>query len=80
MRIAEIVNAVRARPFRRFVLKTADGGRYEVPHPEFVAVNPRSERTVIVTTGPDEHAVLDAMLISAIEFERDGGGEMAEAG
>lgn len=51
-----------------------------MPHPEFVAVNPRSERTVIVTTGPDEHAVLDAMLISAIEFESDGGGDMAEAG
>lgn len=71
MRIEEIGRALRAEPFRRFVLRTADGTAYEVPHPEFAAVHPRSERTVVVFGESGETSVLDPMLITALDF-RDG--------
>ena len=60
--------ALRNQPFRPFTLVAGDGTRYHVSHPDMVAIYPKSERTFVVATGRDSHAVLDAMLVTALEF------------
>jgi len=49
------VNALRERseerPFSGFGLRTADGALLEVPHPEFISIDPLEERSVIVWRG-----------------------------
>ena len=56
-----------ARPFRPFIVHTADGRRLEVRSPEFVSYSP-SGRTMALHT-PDDHLhVLDLLLVSGFEF------------
>lgn len=44
----QLEDAISQRPFRPFVIHTADGRSYRVPHPDFVSFHPKSERTCIV--------------------------------
>jgi hypothetical protein len=61
-------DALRAVPFRPFVIRTADGREYTVDHPE-VALPSRTGRTVAVATPSDSFAVIDLLLVTALEFE-----------
>lgn len=60
-------SALRAQPFRPFVLKTGSGALYPVQHPEMAMLSPGG-RTVAVATGNDAIAVLDLLLVEAIEI------------
>lgn len=68
MTVDRLRAALRSQPFRPFTLVAGDGTRYDVSHPDMVAIYPKSDRTFIVATGPESHAVLDVMLITALEF------------
>ncbi len=69
---ADKVNeARRAPPFRPFRISISDGRSFLVDHPEFLFVT-RNGRTVILET-PEEHVVqLDTMLVTGLEFAKDG--------
>jgi hypothetical protein len=54
------------RPFRLF---TADGRTIEVPHPEFVAMEP-SERVLYVAREGEKLETLDLLLVVGIEETR----------
>ena len=66
MTIEELQRIHQTKPFRRFVLRLADGSRLEVPHPEFLWLHPRG-RTAIVATPDDAFEIVDVLLIAAIE-------------
>ncbi len=70
---AQIIEKLRAAPFRPFVIRTADGREYRVGHPEMVAILPNS-RTCGVMTDSLVLATLDIRLITALrEIEAEGG-------
>jgi hypothetical protein len=56
-----------ARPFRAFGLRTADGGLLEVPHPEFISLDPTEERTVVVWDGQGGPSIVDLELVTQLE-------------
>lgn len=56
-----------AKPFRPFTVRTADGERLRVPHPEFVWLSPGG-RTAVIATGDEEFDIVDLLLVSALEM------------
>lgn len=69
MTIEKLRNAATAQPFLPFTVVMGDGTRYKVRHPENIAMAPKAERTFVVFTGRGEdHAVLDLLLVTALEF------------
>ena len=67
MTVEQFKNVHRAQPFRPFALRTGDGDEYRVGHPE-TALLSQGGRTVIINTGGEALAILDLLLVHAIEF------------
>jgi hypothetical protein len=55
-----------ARPFEPFVVQMNDGRRFEVPHPEFAAIN-RQGTEFVAFTEDGASVVLSTLLIASIE-------------
>jgi hypothetical protein len=55
-----------ARPFEPFVVQMNDGRRFEVPHPEFAAIN-RQGSEFVAFTNEGASVVLSTLLIASIE-------------
>ena len=55
-----------ARPFEPFVVQMNDGRRFEVPHPEFAAIN-RQGTEFVAFTEEGASVVLSTLLIASIE-------------
>ena len=72
MTIEKIREAYDAQPFQPFTIHIADGRHVHVAHREFMASAP-SGRTIIVFQPDDRHQVIDVMLITGLEFGRNGG-------
>jgi hypothetical protein len=68
MTVEQFRLALRAQPFRPFALRTGDGREYRVDHPEMALLTPNG-RTVAVVAGNDSVAILDLLLVHAIEFQ-----------
>ena len=67
MRIEPILEACRRQPFLPFVLKTAGGREYRVPHPEMIGTHPKGRHITVF----DERAVpimLDLTMIESLHF------------
>jgi hypothetical protein len=64
MNIAAIQEVLHRQPFRPFTLRLADGRQLAIPHPDFIAVSPR---TVVVINQDDSFAILEPLLIVSIE-------------
>lgn len=73
MTLDQLTEALNARPFRPFTLRTADGRGYYVPHREFVWHPPKSQRTLFVAKEDGEAAALvDLLLVTSLEFGKPG--------
>ncbi len=59
------------RPFRRFVLRLADGTKIGVRHPECLSYSP-SGRTAVVFGDKDDFEIIDLLLVAAIEVGGNG--------
>jgi hypothetical protein len=68
--IEQLRNIHRAKPFRPYTLKLADGSKVAVRHPEFLSVSPVG-RTVIVWQPDGSFEVVDQLLVASIVV-RDG--------
>jgi hypothetical protein len=68
-----------AKPFRPFTLRTADGERLRVPHPEFALLSPGG-RTAVIVTGDEEFEIVDLLLISALEVRNGARGNGRKKG
>ncbi len=67
MRIEELQDLVRAGPFRSFTIGLADGSRYTIEHPEWIAF--RGGRTAVVLDPDDRVHLIDVMLALRIDVE-----------
>jgi hypothetical protein len=72
MNIAQIEEAVhRGIPFK---LKVADGDEYEVPHPDYIFLPPKSsvKRTYVMVHNDDGFAsILPLLTITGLKFQMD---------
>lgn len=67
MKIERIREALHAKPFRRFEIHLADGGRIPVEHEDFVALEPAGrEFSVYLPDGT--HQIMDVMLVTRLEL------------
>lgn len=76
MTIDRLKDAISQQPFRPFVIRTADGRSYRVPHPDFVSFHPRSQRICIVWDPARDEAynLLDLLLVASLEVGPENGG------
>ncbi len=56
------------QPFRPFKIHLADGGRIEIQHEDFVALEPAG-REIIVYLPDNSYQILDVLLVTRLEFE-----------
>jgi hypothetical protein len=68
MTIETLDRTLKARPFRPFAFRLADGRTLPVPHPEFVAYNPKG-RIAIVMDERDGAEFVDLLLVVSLGFE-----------
>ncbi len=68
MTIETLERAHKAKPFRPFAFRLADGRTIPVPHPEFLAFNGKS-RTAVVTDDGDGFEIVDLLLVVSPSFE-----------
>ena len=66
--------AARARPFRPFKVRMADGRDFDIPHPDFISLPPNAPRgrVFVVYTGGGArmHLLdLDALLVTGLEVD-----------
>jgi hypothetical protein len=65
MTIEKLKALHRARPFRPFVIHTADGASFRVDHPEFLAQSPTG-RTVTLELGDGSSQHIDLLLVTRL--------------
>lgn len=68
MTMETLDRAYKANPFRPFALHLADERSLPVPHPEFLAFNPRG-RVAIVMDKHDGAEFVDLLLVVSLSFE-----------
>jgi len=73
MRNEDLKEAIKAEPFKPFLIRMADGREYHVPHPEFILLTP-SGRMAIVVLPNDAVTHLDTMLITSLLFDKNRNG------
>jgi len=67
MRPEALVERLKAQPFRPFTLVTADGARFRIDHPEWLAT---TGRTAVVLDADENMNILDVALITRAEVEK----------
>jgi hypothetical protein len=68
MTMETLDRAYKASPFKPFAFRLADGRSLPVPHPEFLAFNPRG-RVAIVMDEKDGAEFVDLLLVVSLSFE-----------
>lgn len=66
MTIEQLREHLQTKPFRPFVINTADGRQFPVEHPELLARS-FSGRTINVQMRGDRSATIDLLLVASIE-------------
>lgn len=79
MKIQEIRKLQEARPFRPFIIHTADGRKFPVMHPEFMASAPAA-RTLVIYQADGSFDILDVLLITALEVRQNGAAQKRKRG
>lgn len=64
-------STLHSHPFRPFTIRMADGRRFDVAHPDFVAQSP-SGRTVVVFQSDDSYSLVDLLLMTELEIHSGG--------
>jgi hypothetical protein len=68
MTIETLDRAIHAAPFRPFTLHLADGRTLSVPHPDFIAFNPKG-RVALVLDERDGAEYVDLLLVVSLSIE-----------
>ena len=67
MTVEQLRKVLRDQPFEPFTLRTADGKRFAVKHPEAIAISPVG-RTIILMTPDGAHEIIDLLLTASIHI------------
>ena len=66
--IEQFRNAQKAQPFVPFTLRLADGRKYEVDHPDWVASHPQGRTIFVFKPGENgDFEIIDLLLVVGIE-------------
>lgn len=57
---------LRATPFEAFLIQMTDGRRFEIPHPEFAAINRKGTELYVVNAN-DVGIRLNTLLVASLE-------------
>ncbi len=68
MTIESLSTAIHAIPFRPFIIHMADGRRFEVPHPDYIAFHPKGRTAVLYHLQDEGWDVIDLLLTTSIEY------------
>lgn len=66
MLIETIRDHLRAAPFEPFVVQMTDGRRFEIPHPEYAALNRKGTELYVVNQN-DTGVRLSTLLVASLE-------------
>lgn len=66
MDVAGVREALHKQPFQPFTIQLADGRSLPVPHPDFVAINPRR---IVVIEESGSWSVVEPLLIVSLDYE-----------
>ena len=72
MTTEEIRRALKAEPFRPFVLHTTDGRALPVPHPRFVLIVTGGETVVVASAVDDRFAIVGLPYLARLEVPANG--------
>jgi hypothetical protein len=67
MTIESLASAIHATPFRPFVIHMADGRRFEVPHPDYIAFHPKGRTAVLYHLQDEGYDTIDLLLSTSLE-------------
>jgi hypothetical protein len=67
MTIEQLRKMHRASPFRPLQIHLADGREIDVPHPKFLYVPPKTDRTFIVTDDRGLADIVDLLLVVSLK-------------
>ena len=59
----QIQEAVKAQPFRPFLLRLADGRNYRVDHPEFAMLSPNGMELLFVADDQGIHQICTPLIV-----------------
>jgi hypothetical protein len=62
----QVREAIKAAPFRPFVVRPVDGRNYQVPHPDFAMLSPRGQELLFIGDDDGIHQI-DMRLIVEVE-------------
>lgn len=68
----ELRAVMQAIPFRPFIIRMADGRSFEVRHPDFLLVGPNGRTAFAFGPSGNEFSILGVLLMTEIEFSRQG--------
>jgi hypothetical protein len=68
----EVRTAIKAQPFREFVLRTTSGQEFLVEHPEFVALSKGGRAIAVFSTTENAFEIVDLLLLESIRFGEPG--------
>ena len=68
----QIREAVRAQPFRPFLIRLADGRNYKVEHPEFAMLSPNGMELLFVADDHGIHQIYVPLIVEIETPERTG--------
>lgn len=68
----ELRATLQANPFRPFTVRMADGRSFEIRHPDFLLVGPNGRIAFAFAPSGNEFSILDVLLMTEIEFGRQG--------
>jgi hypothetical protein len=57
---------LRANPFQPFIIRTADGRQFPIPHPDFLSISP-SGRMATIYHSDDSASIVDLLLMTELE-------------
>jgi hypothetical protein len=67
MTIESLSSAMHATPFRQFRIHMADGRKFEVPHPDYVAFHPKGRTAVVYHLDDEGYDTIDLLLAVSLE-------------
>jgi hypothetical protein len=74
MKAESLRETLRAQPFHPFQIHLADGRAFDVEHPEFVAIPPKSPRVAILFHADGERfEIIDLGLVTTLSVRNDPG-------
>jgi hypothetical protein len=67
MNVKSLREAKNHQPFQPFVVTFADGRRFEIPHPDFLSINPSGRDAVVYRKG-GSWSIVEPLLILSLDY------------